>query len=186
MLSDLSIRNFTTVEALELDFGAGLSIITGETGAGKSVMLDALALALGGKTQKQTLRDESRAAELSAAFLLQKDDQASKWLAKRELLDGDQVVCRRVLKPDGRSRAFINGSAVNISELRNLAPLLLDLHGQHEQQTLLDKGQHRALLDAFGQHEKLTTQVAELAHSWGQLQVRIDELLQASSSGESR
>ncbi|MBT8139741.1 MAG: DNA repair protein RecN [Gammaproteobacteria bacterium] len=186
MLSDLSIRNFTTVDELELDFGAGLSIITGETGAGKSVMLDALALALGGKTQKQTLRDESRTAELSAAFLLQKDDLASSWLAERELLDGDQVVCRRVLKPDGRSRAFINGSAVNISELRQLAPLLLDLHGQHEQQTLLDKSKHRALLDAFGKHEKLASEVAELAQGWNQLQQRIDKLLQASSSGDAR
>lgn len=193
MLSDLCIRNFTTVDKLELDFERGLSILTGETGAGKSVLLDALALALGGKSQKHLLRDESRPAEFCAGFQLPAGSPALQWLRERDLPEGDapgdagaELLCRRVLKPDGRSRAFINGSAVNIGELRELASLLVDLHGQHEHQTLLNKSSHRELLDEYGQHGALRDEIAGLASEWKQLQQRIASLLQASASGDSR
>ncbi|MGB5326476.1 MAG: DNA repair protein RecN [Pseudomonadales bacterium] len=186
MLSELCIRNFTTIDTLDIDFEPGLCVITGETGAGKSVLLDALALALGGKAQKHCLRDETRAAELSAGFVLPNNSSALRWLRERELQDGEQVLCRRVLKPDGRSRAFVNGSPINVSELRELALLLVDLHGQHEHQSLLSKSSHRELLDDFGKHGELCAEATELAREWSNLKHRIETLLRAASSDDAR
>ena len=182
MLSHLAIRNFTTVDALELELQPGLTTITGETGAGKSVLLGALALALGEKGTASLLRDANKSAEISATFSFDQHGPVDRWLNTRELAAepyvdaSSELLIRRVIAASGRSRAYINGSSVNIAELKSLGELLVDLHGQHEHQSLLQKQTHATLLDSFAQHASLLGDTAALAQRWHQLQRRIDEL----------
>jgi DNA repair protein RecN (Recombination protein N) len=180
MLNHLAISNFTTVDSLELDCAAGLTTITGETGAGKSVMLDALALALGGRGQVSLLRDDNRQAEIAANFHIGSDIKS--YLKNRDLLDNDngedssEVLLRRVIKPDGRSRAYINGSAVKLGELAALGEKLVDLHGQHEHQSLLNKASHLQILDDYAANAALKEQVKHLAAQCQSLQSTIAKL----------
>jgi len=178
MLTHLAINNFTTVDTLELDFFSGLTTITGETGAGKSVMLDALALALGGRGQASLLRDENRQAEIAATFRITPKLKAH--LKNLDLADSknndSEVLLRRVIKPDGRSRAYINSSSVKLSELAVFGEELLDLHGQHEHQSLLNKANHLQLLDNFAANTPTKNQVKDLALQCQQLQSEIEKL----------
>jgi len=170
VLTHLGIKNFTTVEQLELELNAGLTTITGETGAGKSVLLDALGLALGDRCHARTLRDEQYNAEISATFQLDRQSDSADWLTRRELLDSaqDEVILRRVITPNGRSRAYINGSAATVGDLKQLGEQLVDLHNQHEHQSLLDKRQHRALLDDVSDKPALLQSVRRYAGQWQQ------------------
>ena len=188
MLTHIAIKNFTTVEQLALEFATGLSTITGETGAGKSVMLDALALTLGSRGNTNVLRDESQAAEVTASFSLNTQSAAFTWLRDKELIeaDSDEVICRRILKSDGRSRSFINGSPVNLSDLKAIGEQLVDLHGQHEHQSLLNKATHQQMLDAFGKHQNLQFEVAQIAQQWSAVQREINEFRTANKNPEAR
>ena len=188
MLTHIAIKNFTTVEQLTLEFATGLSTITGETGAGKSVMLDALALALGSRSNTNVLRSESQAAEVTASFSLNTQSAALAWLRDKELIeaDSDEVICRRILKSDGRSRSFINGSPVNLSDLKAIGEQLVDLHGQHEHQSLLNKATHQPMLDAFGKHQNLQSEVAKIAQQWSAVQRKINEFRTANKNPEAR
>jgi DNA repair protein RecN (Recombination protein N) len=153
MLAALAIRDFALIDATELAPAPGLTVITGETGAGKSIVLDALRLALGSRAAGEPVRPGAARAELTAVFELPEDAAALGWLRAHELLDPDtptQVILRRVLGADGRSRGFINGSAASLAQLRELAPLLVNLHGQDEAHALLGADAQLALLDAFG------------------------------------
>lgn len=151
MLSNLSIKSLTLVDALALDFSPGMSVVTGETGAGKSIMVGALGLAIGDRADSRLIANRMERAEISASFeLSEADKEARLWLSERALDDGDFCIVRRVLTTDGRSRAFVNGSAVSISDLRALGEKLLDIHSQHEHQRLLKRESHRKLLDEFG------------------------------------
>lgn len=150
MLTHLSINSLTLVDQLELEFDAGMSVITGETGAGKSILLGALGLALGDRADYSLVSEGSSKAVVNATFELTNHQRALTWLRERDLDDGEECILRRVVSKDGRSRAFINGSAINLSELKTLSEMLLDIHGQHEHQSLLKKETHRQLLDEFG------------------------------------
>ncbi|HSN32487.1 MAG TPA: DNA repair protein RecN [Ideonella sp.] len=167
MLRLLSIRNFVVVDALDVEFDAGFSVLTGETGAGKSILLDALGLLLGDRFELRQLRPGAERAELAAAFDLGArdgaDGAAQAWLCAHELDAGPELLLRRVLDAQGRSRAWINGRPATLAQLAEVGALLLDLHGQHAHQALAGAEAQRELLDAFG---KLAALAAEVAAAW--------------------
>jgi len=159
MLLSLSIRNFVIVDELDLDFTSGFTVLTGETGAGKSILIDALLLALGERGDADVVRDGSARAEVAAEFRL--GTVAASWLAANEMEQaGNVALVRRTVDATGRSRAFINGSPATLAQLRELGELLVDVHGQHAHQSLLKASAQQRLLD---EHGGLTEQAAEVA-----------------------
>jgi DNA repair protein RecN (Recombination protein N) len=162
MLNHLSIQSLPLVDHLDLEFHPGMSVITGETGAGKSILLGALGLALGDRADSSFIAAGAAKAEISASFDLANNKDALAWLHNKDLGDGDQCILRRVISKDGRSRAFINGSSITLGELKNLSEMLLDIHSQHEHQSLLKKETHRRLLDEFGGLGDVVAQVGDL------------------------
>ena len=150
MLTSLSIRDIVLIERLDLELGAGLCVLTGETGAGKSILLDSLGLALGGRADRGLLRAGAKKGSVSAVFQLT-DAKAVDTLLEEHGIDGDdQLLLRRTLGQDGRSRAFINDQPVGTALLKRLGELLIEVHGQHDQQGLLDPATQRSLVDAYG------------------------------------
>ena len=169
MLTHLSIQNLTLVDKLELEFSPGMSAITGETGAGKSIMLGALGLALGDRADSSLISPGADRAEICASFDVSGQTEAIEWLDAKELSDDDQCILRRVVSTDGRSRAFVNGSAMTLNELKHLSGMLLDIHSQHEHQSLLKKETHRRLLDEFGGLADVVTEIEEKHQNLSQL-----------------
>jgi len=171
MLRSLVIRDFVIVDSLELDFESGFTALTGETGAGKSIMIDALSLALGGRADANVVRVGKGRAEIAAEFDLSQIRDARNWLRDNELADDDKnmVLFRRVLDAGGRSKAFINGTSVTLTQMRDLAERLMDVHGQHEHQTLLKRDAQLSLLDGFADNEALLIDVKAKHAAWSQL-----------------
>lgn len=147
MLRSLSIRDFTIIDALEIEFEPGFGAITGETGAGKSILIDALGLLLGDRADSAMVAEDRNRAELSALFELDRDHPARGWLADQALEDGESVLLRRSLPADGASRAWINGQPATVGQLREVGTLLVEIHGQHEHQRLTDPTFQRQWLD---------------------------------------
>ncbi len=179
MLTHIAIRDLVIVSRLELELSAGLTALTGETGAGKSILIDALGLALGEKADPGMIRAGCDRAEVTAAFDLARCSEARDWLTQQALDDGDDCVIRRVLAREGRARAFINGRSVSSAQLRALGDLLVDIHGQHAHQSLLRQAAQRALLDAYGGQQQQAAAVAELHRRWRELDNRWRELTAA-------
>lgn len=179
MLLELQIKNFAIVENLQLDFSPKLSVITGETGAGKSIMIDALSLALGARADSQSLRPGAERCDVTATFDIQHNDQAKQYLQENELDSGQDCILRRTINKEGRSRAYINGEAVTLQQCRELGELLVDIHGQHAQHALLKTDTQRHALDQFAKHESLLTQVKQAHQRWHQLQQELSSLQQA-------
>ena len=177
MLRRLSIRDFAVVAAAELEFGRGLTVISGETGAGKSLLVDALGFLGGARADAGAVRHGAQRAELQAEFVLDDCPAAAHWLREAELDDGDACQLRRTLRADGGSRAWINGRPVPVSQLAELAALLVEIHGQHEQQALLARPRQLQLLDAYARHPQLLQRVREAAAAWKHLQAQRDALL---------
>ena len=178
MLARLTIRDFAVITATELEFGGGMTVISGETGAGKSLLVDALGFLSGERADAAMVRHGSERAELQAEFTVGDAAGARMWLQEQELNDGDACLLRRVLRADGGSRAWINGRAVTLAQLTELAGLLVEIHGQHAHQSLLSKPAQLALLDNVGKHDALLANVAATAGDWRKLQ-RERELLTA-------
>jgi DNA repair protein RecN (Recombination protein N) len=166
MLRLLSIRNFAVVETLDAEFGTGFTVLTGETGAGKSILLDALSLLLGDRFEARQLRPGTERAEISAEFDLSDTPAVRRWLAENDLGDPESLLLRRVLDTQGRSRAWINGSPATLAQLETVGEQLIDLHGQHAHQSLVRPETQRALLDAFGGFSTLTAEVAVAWRAW--------------------
>jgi DNA repair protein RecN (Recombination protein N) len=167
MLRTLAIRNFIIVDQLELDFGAGFTVLTGETGAGKSILVDALNLVLGGRGDASVVRAGAERAELSAEFDLARLPDIHAWLRANDLAsDESALLLRRVIDAQGRSRAYINGSAASLTQLRDAGEMLVDIHGQHAHQSLLRPDAQRSLLDAFGGFSALSDLVGQAWRSW--------------------
>jgi DNA repair protein RecN (Recombination protein N) len=168
MLTLLSIRNYAIVSSLDLELKNGMTVVSGETGAGKSIMLDALGLALGKRAESDAVRAGAKRAEISAVFDIRQLAEAQQWLAANELEAEDESECllRRTLTEDGRSRAYINGHPCPLARVRELGELLVDIHGQHEHQRLLKRDYHRQLLDAFAQCENQAAEVRSLYSTW--------------------
>jgi DNA repair protein RecN (Recombination protein N) len=166
MLTHISISNYTIVAALEIDFAPGMTVITGETGAGKSIMLDALGLCLGDRADPKAIRHGCDRAEIIAGFDLAIIPQAQAWLRERDLQAGEECLLRRVLTTEGRSRAYINGTPCTLQDCAELGALLIDIHSQHAHQSLLRKPVQRALLDAYAGNQDLAREVEEVASQW--------------------
>ena len=168
MLSRLVIRDFVLVDTLELEFQPGFGALTGETGAGKSLLIDALAFVLGERADAGLIRFGASRAEVSAEFDAVENPEFHAWFAEQEIpLDsGEGVLIRRVLEAAGRSRAFVNGVPVTLQQVRAVGEWLLDIHGQHAHQSLLRGDAQRQLLDDFGQLQKVAATVAEAWRVW--------------------
>ena len=166
MLSRLHIRDFAIVEQLELDLGPGMTVLTGETGAGKSILVDALGLTLGDRADASVVRAGAERAEIAAVFDVRDIPAARALLEEMGLAGDDECLLRRLVGRDGRSRGFVNGSPVPLQSLQQLAEHLVDIHGQHAHQSLLHRGQQRDLLDAYAGHRALVTTVAEAFQAW--------------------
>ena len=174
MLRTLAIRDFVIVDLIELDFAAGFSVLTGETGAGKSILIDALALALGGRGDASVVRDGAARADISADF--DAPDEAAAWLAANEFTNEEgSVLVRRVIDNAGRSKAFINGSAATATQLRDLGELLVDIHGQHAHQSLLKADAQRTLLDTQAGLQDNVRAVGAAYKSWRALRRQREE-----------
>jgi len=166
MLTALSIRDVVLIERLDLTFGPGLAVLTGETGAGKSILLDSLGLALGARADAGLVRAGAAQAGVTASFAPPPDHPAIALLGEQGLGAEDDIVLRRVLGADGRSRAFVNDQPVGVALLRRVGALLVEIQGQHEQMGLADPSSHAALLDAFGVATGLRRAVAEAWRGW--------------------
>lgn len=175
MLRSLQVRDIVLIERLDLDLREGLSALTGETGAGKSIVLDALGLALGGRGERGLVRAGAEQGAVSAEFEVAPDHPALELLARNDM-PADELVLRRTLTADGRSRAFVNDVAVSTGLLRQLGELLVEIHGQFEQQGLLDSRQHRELLDAFGGLGPQLAAVREAWQAWQDAAARLEAL----------
>lgn len=184
MLIHLAVNNFAIVEHLDIELQQGMTVITGETGAGKSIMLDALGLALGDRTDSGVVRPGSDKADILASFDLSEIPEARDWLAQRDLDQQGPCILRRVITAEGRSRAYINGSPCPQADLKALGELLIDIHSQHEHQSLLKTDTHRRLLDEYAGASDLARQVKLAAQRWRQASQELQRL--SSNSDEQR
>jgi DNA repair protein RecN (Recombination protein N) len=180
MLVSLSVRDVVLIDRLDLSFDSGLCVLTGETGAGKSILLDALGLALGNRADTGLLRHGAKQASVAAVFEVDPDHPARAILVEQEIEAEDELlVLRRLLGADGRSRAFVNDQPVSIGLLRRLGDTLIEIQGQFEQRGLLDRASHRALLDAYGGCTKSASGVAALWSTWREANEARDRAAQA-------
>ena len=175
MLHSLSIKDFVIVERLELEFAAGFTVLTGETGAGKSILIDALSLALGERGESGVVRSGCERAEIAAEFDVSKLPDLQGWLADNELAGDDPATCllRRIVYTDGRSRGFINGSSATMQQLREAGDLLVDIYSQHAHHSLLKNAMQRELLDTYGGLSTMAAQVAVAYKLWRDLNERL-------------
>ena len=186
MLTHISISNYTIVAALEIDFKRGMTVITGETGAGKSIMLDALGLCLGDRADPKAVRHGSERAEIVAGFDVSAIPQAVSWLKERDLHTGEECLLRRIVTTEGRSRAYINGTTSTLQDCAELGALLIDIHSQHEHQSLLRKPVQRELLDAYAGQLPLAQEVEQVASDWLRSQRELDLLSNARDEQTAR
>lgn len=175
MLTQLNIRNYAIVEQLDLELDHGMTVVSGETGAGKSIMLDALGLTLGDRADLGSVRKGAERAEIIANFDITDIPTAKQWLKNQEL-DDSECILRRVITSEGRSRSYINGSPCPINKVRELGEHLIEIHGQHEHQRLLKKDHHRHLLDAYSGKGELASKTRTLFRHWHNLNHRLHQL----------
>ncbi len=175
MLTHLSIQNFAVVKSLHVELHGGLTAITGETGAGKSIMVDALCLILGDRADNGVIRDGADRAEICAVFDISENPLAHQWLEYQDLGE-EECIIRRSLTTDGRSRAFINDRPMTLSQVRELGETLLDIHSQHEHQSLMSKNEHRRLLDEYAGATDLMLQVQSNYQKWISLKEQLTQL----------
>jgi DNA repair protein RecN (Recombination protein N) len=183
MLIRIDVRDFAIVSSLELELDAGMTVLTGETGAGKSILIEALGLALGDRADTAAVRTGAERAEVTAVFDLDAVPAARAWLDEQGIAGEGECLLRRVVVRDGRSRAYVNGTPVPVLSLQALGGHLLDIHGQHAHQSLLHRASQRDLLDAYGGHRDLAAQVARAWRGW---QALVAEQAAATGSAADR
>ncbi|WP_273207239.1 DNA repair protein RecN [Marinobacter subterrani] len=186
MLNQLTVSNYAIAERVELQFGKGMTALTGETGAGKSIVLDALGLAMGGRADAGAVRHGAKRADITATFDVASIPEATEWLAEHELDDENDCILRRVISKDGRSRAYINGQPCPLNHLRELGGLLMDIHSQHQHQSLLRKETHRKLVDEFAGVEALANGTREAWKAWNRIRQRLTERQQNADEAEAK
>lgn len=186
MLMNLQVRDFAIVDRIDIEFESGMTVLTGETGAGKSILVDALGLVLGERGNAQLVRNGAKRAEFAAQFDVSGLGAVSAWLQEQALDLDDECLLRRVINSDGRSRAFINGNSVPLSQLKAIGELLLDIHGQHFHQSLGRRDIQRELLDHFGGLLERRARVATHYIEWKSLAERLEELADAEADRASR
>ncbi|HAJ93007.1 MAG TPA: DNA repair protein RecN [Gammaproteobacteria bacterium] len=166
MLTHIHVRNLAIVDEIDVELTAGMTALTGETGAGKSILVDALGLVLGDRADSSVVRHGCERAEISAGFDIRDNAGATTWLVQRDLDMEGECQLRRIISREGRTRGYINGQTAPMQSLRELGELLVDIHGQHEHQSLLRSDVQRELLDAFGGHQKLLSQTGSIYNDW--------------------
>ena len=177
MLQHLTINNYAIVDSLEIELDPGMTVITGETGAGKSIMLDALALTLGDRADREVIRGGAERADITAGFGLPEDPAVIQWLENHDFdTDENNCILRRVISRDGRSRAYINGQPTTLNNLRDLGEMLIDIHSQHEHQSLLKTATHQRLLDEYCGLQKISDQVRSIARKWRRLNEELEQI----------
>ncbi|HEC13995.1 MAG TPA: DNA repair protein RecN [Acidiferrobacteraceae bacterium] len=186
MLSSIYIKDFAIVHKLELSLSKGLTVLTGETGAGKSIMIDALALLLGERVDGDVIRHGCNQAEISASFELDPNQDPGQWLAEQDLFDDRECVLRRLIYSDKPTKGFINGRPVPMQMLRELGEILVDIHGQHEHQSLLKRDIQRRTLDDYAGHSDTVQKLAATYDKLSSLKSRLETLQQQSTDREAR
>lgn len=186
MLKHLYIRNFAIIDELELDFNSGLTALTGETGAGKSILLGALNLVLGDRADNDSIKQGADYAEIVAEFDITELDFISSWLVSQELNTKAECILRRRISKDGRSRAYINSTLVNLQVIRELAEMLIDIHGQHEHQSIMSSSVQRQLLDDYASHSPLLESVSNLYVEIKLIEDQLQHLRQTSNEQNDR
>jgi DNA repair protein RecN (Recombination protein N) len=186
MLTSLTIRNLVTIESLQLELDAGMSVLTGETGAGKSILIDALGLVLGDKADSGLIRHGASRAEITASFDITDLPGMRDWLEQKMLDDDGECLLRRVVSSKGRSRAFVNGTPVTLGTLSELGNRLVDIHGQHAHQSLMHRSHQRELLDAYAGNAGLAAETADCWRQWKQTGAELHALEQAQQERDSR
>ncbi len=182
MLTQINIKNFTIIDELDLSLQQGLTSITGETGAGKSIMIDAIELALGKRAPSDIIKHDKTRADISIEFSIKENPAAIEFLVGNELDDAENCLIRRTIHKDGRSKSYINGIPTTLQTLRTLGDLLINIHGQHEFQTLLKREQQLKLLDNFAHHDDLLALVKATYLEWLNAKNEFDDLTQKMSS----
>ncbi len=183
MITQLFIRNFVLVEALDLSLSRGMITITGETGAGKSILLDAIGLALGDRANASLVRPGAKRAEVTLEFDIDGDEDVNNWLADKELDEDGQCHIRRTINPDGRSRAYINSHPVTVQWLKELGERLIDIHGQHAHQSIMHGSVQRELLDAYVDNSSLLKELVTKYRAW---QILEEQLIALTTSSQER
>lgn len=186
MLQELSIQNLALIEKLQLNFDTGFTTLTGETGAGKSILLDALGLALGERADSSLVRHGTSKADITADFDITALPQIQHWLAENELDEDNECLLRRTLTSEGRSKAYINGLPASVSQLKMLSSLLIDIHGQHEHQSLMHANKQLELLDAYAQHDDLLDETVKTYQAWQKLNQEYQTLLNDQTDRQSK
>jgi DNA repair protein RecN (Recombination protein N) len=176
MLQALSIRNFVIVEQLDLEFSQGFTTLTGETGAGKSILIDALSLALGARNEGEVVRSGCDKADISVTVSIHQNQMAQAWLSDNEIEATDDLILRRVIYSDGRSRGFINGAVATVGQLKAIGEFLVDIYSQNAHHSLLNANTQREILDAFAGSAGLAKQVAEQYKAWHKLHLQQTEI----------
>ncbi len=185
MLTSLRIEHFAIVSKLELEFNTGMTAFTGETGAGKSIMIDALMLALGGRGDVSVIRTGAPSCDITACFHVGKDSPARNWMAAHDLLcEQGEILLRRILYVEGRSKSTINGQPFPIQKVKELSEMLVDIHGQHQHQTLLNHQTHRQQLDHFANHQLQLDVVHQLYRQCTKIKQELDALQDSQTSIE--
>ena len=189
MLTQLTINNFAIVRQLEIELAKGMSVITGETGAGKSIAIDALGLCLGQRIETSMVREGQERAEICASFSIEPTNPAYQWLQEQELQDPDNpsdCILRRVINADGRSKAFINSTPVSASQLKEIGQYLIHINGQHASQLLLKNDYQLQLVDTFAHHHDLLVQMREDYRAWKNLQTQVKTFQQKVAENEAK
>ena len=189
MLTQLTINNFAIVRQLEIELAKGMSVITGETGAGKSIAIDALGLCLGQRIETSMVREGQERAEICASFFIEPTNPAYQWLQEQELQDPDNpsdCILRRVINADGRSKAFINSTPVSASQLKEIGQYLIHINGQHASQLLLKNDYQLQLVDSFAHHHDLLAQMREDYRAWKNLQTQVKNFQQKVAENEAK
>jgi DNA repair protein RecN (Recombination protein N) len=187
VLLHIQIRDFAIIDAAELELASGLTVLTGETGAGKSILVDALLLAAGGRAGAEVVRHGAERAEVAATFTIANNPAARAWLAEQSIEHEDEsVVLRRIVGADGRSRAYVNGQTMPVQALRQLGETLVDIHGQMEYQSLMRRAAQRELLDQGGDYGQLLTAVGEQHRAWSELREQRDRAAASAQDREAR
>jgi len=186
MLRSLQIRNFAIIDEIDITFNDDMTVLTGETGAGKSILIDALSLVLGERGSSNLIRNKEKRAEYTAEFEITNNSHALNWLIEKSLDNENECILRRTISPDGKSRSFINGNTVNLQSLKSLGDLLVDIHGQHFHQSLCKKNVQRDLLDHFGGLSVTKNKIKRIFNEWKELSDQLSKMIEGNINKEDR
>ena len=186
MLRSLQIRNFAIIDEIDITFNDDMTVLTGETGAGKSILIDALSLVLGERGSSNLIRNKEKRAEYTAEFEITNNSHALNWLIEKSLNNENECILRRTISPDGKSRSYINGNTVNLQSLKSLGDLLVDIHGQHFHQSLCKKNVQRDLLDHFGGLSVTKNKLKRIFNEWKELSDQLSKMIEGNTNKEDR